>query len=139
MRCAKRKRGIFRNNGTNAYTIGRDGEERAAAYMCAQGYEILKRNYRIRGGEIDLVARRGNEIVFVEVKARSSVRYGFPEESVTPAKARFIARAIREFVRKHHIPETFYLRFDVIAIEGAASDGAPSLHHIKNVELPTRV
>lgn len=106
--------------------------------MRDNGYTLLKRNYRIRGGEIDIVARKGDEIVFIEVKARSGVRYGYPEESVTPAKARVIARAIREFVRKNRISDSLYLRFDIIAVEGGVNGGASSLHHIQNVELPTR-
>ncbi|MEK7122970.1 MAG: YraN family protein [Patescibacteria group bacterium] len=120
----------------SAHTIGKQGEDIAASYLERRGYTIIGRNYRIRGGEIDLVARKGDEIVFVEVKARSSARYGYPEESVTSQKTRFIARAIASFMRKHRIPDSFYLRFDVIAIDGSVHEGAQSIHHIQNVELP---
>ena len=67
-------------------TIGNYGEELACQYLKKQGYKILERNYRIRGGEVDIVARDQDYLVFVEVKARYFHEYGLPSESITPWK-----------------------------------------------------
>ena len=68
--------------------FGQAGEDRAAAWYRAHGYEVLARNWRCREGELDLVVRRGRTLVFVEVKARRTDRFGIPAEAVTPTKQR---------------------------------------------------
>ncbi len=66
--------------------LGAAGEDFAAAHLAQQGYQILARNIRCAGVELDIVARRGRTLVFVEVKTRRGREFGTPEEAVTPAK-----------------------------------------------------
>ena len=88
---------------------------------------IVERNFRTRGGEIDIVARKGDVLVFVEVRSREVLDFGTPEESVTPAKRRRIVGAARRYLSK--VPPSSWreARFDVIAIEG--SDPGAVLRH----------
>jgi putative endonuclease len=66
--------------------LGRHGEACAAAFLAAAGYRVLERNWRCRQGEIDIIVERDGEVVFVEVKTRSSLAFGHPLEAITPAK-----------------------------------------------------
>jgi putative endonuclease len=100
---------------TPAQVAGSDGEERAAAYLAAKGLAIVSRNYRTRQGEIDLVAREGEVLVFVEVRRRAGRGFGGALESVTPHKQRRIQAAAQMFLRQFRRPPR--CRFDVIAIE----------------------
>lgn len=68
--------------------LGASGEDQAAAWYLAQGYEVVARNWRCREGEIDLICTRGRTLVFCEVKTRSSAAFGHPAEAVTPTKQR---------------------------------------------------
>lgn len=68
--------------------LGGSGEDLAAAWYTRRGYEVVARNWRCREGEIDLVVHRAGVLVFCEVKARTSTRFGLPAEAVTPAKQR---------------------------------------------------
>lgn len=70
----------------NKLAVGDLGEQAAADYLQQAGYEILERKYRLKLGEIDIIAKINNTFIFVEVKARSSTRYGFPAEAVTYRK-----------------------------------------------------
>lgn len=101
---------------------GRAAEARAAAFLRALGYQILERNYRWRGGEIDLIARDGDCLVFVEVKARGSERFGLPEEHVTPEKRKKLVRTAQRYLLEH--PTDLAVRFDVVAL----SRGRARLH-----------
>ena len=94
--------------------LGAAGEERAAAWYEARGYAILHRNWRCRDGELDLVARRGRELVFVEVKARRTDRFGTPAEAVTPHKQRRLRRLAGCYVEATGARGA--LRFDVVSI-----------------------
>lgn len=96
--------------------LGRRGEERALQWLKSQGYRIVARNWRWRGGEIDLIAREGDCLVFIEVKTRSDEGFGLPEEALTPAKRERLIRAARHYIATHR-PE-LDLRFDVVTIEG---------------------
>jgi putative endonuclease len=83
---------------------------------------IMERNFRTRGGEIDIVARKGDVLVFVEVRSREVPGFGTPEESVNPAKRRRIVLAARRYLSK--VPSSSWreARFDVIAVEGSGDD-----------------
>jgi len=94
---------------------GTEGENLAAQFLEEKGYSILERNYRFDRGEIDLVARDGQELVFVEVKARHSQEYGAPEESVTPAKEAQLKKVAEGYLYEHNI-ENQSCRFDVVTI-----------------------
>lgn len=106
---------------------GDAAEERACRHLERSGLTIVERNFRTRGGEIDIVARKGDVLVFVEVRSRGESDFGTPEESVTPAKRRRIVAAARRYLSK--VPPTSWrgARFDVIAIEG--SGDAAALRH----------
>jgi putative endonuclease len=95
--------------------LGADGEAQAAAWYEANGYEVVCRNWRCREGELDLVVRRGRELVFVEVKTRTTDRFGIPAEAVTPIKqARLRGLAARYLADTG--ARSSRLRFDVVAI-----------------------
>jgi len=106
----------------NTVTEGRDGETRAAEFLRTQGFQILEQNYRWRGGEIDLIARDGDCLVFVEVKSRRSHQFGTPEDSITDAKQTQIIRTARHYLTRH--PTNLDVRFDVVAL----SQGEARLH-----------
>lgn len=116
--------------------IGRNGEDVAEEYLRKHGYTIVERNFRVRGGEIDIIAKRRDELIFFEVKTRKTSVYGYPEQSVSVKKAFFVARAIREFVRRHRVSSAQYIRFDIIAIERDTGVSGWRMHHIENVEIP---
>lgn len=91
-------------------------EERACEYLKEKGLEILERNFRIRQGEIDIVARDKGTLVFVEVKYRKSSLAGLPEEAVTYKKQRQISRVALFYFSFHKLPLSTPCRFDVVAI-----------------------
>ena len=107
---------------------GDAAEERACRHLDRSGFTIVERNYRTMGGEIDIVARRGDVIIFVEVRSREVPGFGTPEESVTPAKRRRIVAAARRYLS--NVPPASWreARFDVIAIEGSG-ETAPLRHY----------
>ncbi|RSK49447.1 YraN family protein [Hymenobacter rigui] len=98
-----------------AHELGHAGEDAALRYLLANGYELVHRNYRHRRAEVDLVVRRGQELlVLVEVKARSSARYGYPEEFVTERKRQLLRLAAEQL--QEELQWTGDIRFDVIAL-----------------------
>lgn len=92
-------------------------EQKAADYLAKSGYRILEMNYRCRIGEIDIVARDGEYVVFCEVKYRSGSRSGNPLEAVDLRKQRVIFRCGEFYLTEHHLMDV-PCRFDVIGIEG---------------------
>ncbi|MHB1172193.1 MAG: YraN family protein [Lacisediminihabitans sp.] len=111
--------------------LGERGEALAASFLVQAGYEIVERNWRCAQGEIDLVARDGDETVFVEVKTRSSVAYGHPLEAITVqklARLRRLAAAWCEAQPGSHNR----IRIDAIAIV-APSVGPPQVEHLRRV------
>lgn len=109
---------------------GADAEERALRHLLAQGHRVLARNYRVKGGELDLVTRDGDTVVFTEVKHRSRPTHGDPLESVTPRKVARLRRAAQLYLLREFGTEELPCRFDVIAISGSAAAGA--LCHVQN-------
>ncbi len=95
--------------------MGLDGEEIACRYLLGKKYEIVARRFKMLRGEIDIVARDGETLVFVEVKARADESHGRPEEAVTPGKQRQIRRIAQGYLVAHPSPGVG-CRFDVIAI-----------------------
>ncbi len=113
-------------------SVGRLGEEVATAFLTARGYRLLERNFRCKGGEVDIIARdpADSSLVFVEVKARRGLSYGVPQLAVTPFKQRQISKAALTWLSKKRLHDT-NARFDVIAIlldEG----GHHKVEHIQN-------
>jgi putative endonuclease len=95
--------------------LGAEGERAAKAFLRAKGYRILRENYRTPLGEIDLIAREGEVVVFVEVKARTSATFGPPQSSVTLAKQRQIVKTAGLFLEQEGLGEVA-CRFDVVAV-----------------------
>ncbi|MCF8246917.1 MAG: YraN family protein [Saprospiraceae bacterium] len=93
---------------------GKLGEEIAVAHLRQQGFEILETNWRYRRCEVDIIAKEGNLMVFVEVKTRSYDYFGRPEEFVSPAQERRLAQAAAAFMEK--TGHEWAIRFDVIAV-----------------------
>jgi len=95
-------------------------EAHARCYLEAQGLTLLERNYRCRGGEIDLVMRDGDCVVFVEVRLRRSSRYGSGAESVDRRKPQKLIHAARHYLQAHHAGDR-PARFDVVALSGCGA------------------
>lgn len=104
----------MRQDGRRA--TGRLGEETARAYLLREGYQILEANYRSRHGELDLVARDGDVLVFVEVRTRRGAAYGTPEESVDLRKRRKLTELAEAYLQT--LPEPVpTCRIDVVVVE----------------------
>ena len=102
-------------------------EDMAAAYLGSHGISIISRNFRSRYGEIDIVARQGKDLIFVEVKYRSGSGAGNPLESITPHKVKQIRNAALSYMRfMNYNPETMNIRFDCIGILGT------EVNHVEN-------
>jgi len=108
--------------------LGDRGEHAAAQFLRRKGLRVITRGYRTRHGEIDLIAREGEILVFVEVKSR---RRGVPAEAVTPEKQRRITLAALHFLRKHQLLD-IRSRFDIVAIVWPDKRGRPQIEHIPN-------
>ena len=108
------------------------GEEVAAHFLIARGFRILGRNFRCKGGEVDIIARDPGDksLVFIEVKTRRGLSYGVPQLAVTPFKQRQISKAALTWLSKNQLHDT-NARFDVIAIL-LHTDGRHAIDHIKN-------
>lgn len=101
----------------NQRKLGSDKEAVAAAYLKEKGYCIVEKNYRVRQGEIDLVAKDRDTLVFVEVKYRKNPASGFAAEAVGMAKQRKISRVSLSYLSEHGISPDAAIRYDVIAID----------------------
>ena len=110
--------------------LGDRGERLAAEHLERAGWLILHRNFRVGRKEIDLVARRGEVVAFVEVKTRSGLGYGHPLEAITWRKRREIHQVASAWIARHGHPGELY-RFDAIAVRLAAG-GAPVLEHVED-------
>lgn len=107
-------------------TLGKQGEDLAEAYIRKRGYRILERNFRTPVGEIDLIARDGEQIVFIEVKARMNDGFGKPFEAVTPKKQERIRKAALLYLKRMKTEAP--ARFDVISI--VIRDGKPDVEYL---------
>lgn len=111
--------------------IGKYGEDVVIPYLKKNQYQILVRNFRCKQGEIDVIAKEKEELVFIEVKARSSSLYGNPIDGVNRKKQKCLYRSAQYFLYKYHL-EKEAVRFDVIGIYIKNQDY--KMNHIKNVE-----
>jgi putative endonuclease len=96
--------------------LGDRGEHLAESYLVDHGYEPVARNYSCAAGEVDLVCRAGDVLVFVEVKTRRGIAFGIPEEAVTPAKIAHIAAAAQHYLAEHEL-DSLPWRIDVVAVQ----------------------
>jgi putative endonuclease len=98
--------------------VGQAGEDRAAAWYAAAGYEVVARNWRCRDGELDLVAIKGRTYVFCEVKTRRNDAFGVPASAVTATKQARIRRLAARWLAEEAPSRARLLRFDVVGILG---------------------
>lgn len=98
----------------NHNDIGKNGENLAATYLESKGYTIVCKNWRHSYYEIDIIARKGKKLHFIEVKTRSSLLYGHPEESVTKKKFRFLKNAADEYLYLN--PGHRWIQYDILSI-----------------------
>ncbi len=117
------------HNAQKNRSTGREGEQLAAEYLAHQGLKIIMRNYRYDRGEIDLVCADGNELVFVEVKTRSSDVFGNPEESVTESKQEQLRKLAEGYCQEFHLDDTIY-RFDIVTVR--KKEGTRIVEHLKD-------
>jgi len=111
--------------------LGRRGEDLAHRYLRRQKYVIVARNYRPSSGapgEIDVIARSGKKLIFIEVKTRANDDVSFPERAVDGEKQRYVIRTARDYAR-HAGVDWEYVRFDIIAITGVRR---PEIRHMKD-------
>jgi putative endonuclease len=113
------------------HTLGHIGEEIAADFLEKKGYSILARNYRTPYGEIDLIAKQGDAIVFTEVKTRASNSLGPPEISITRRKLEHMRNAAEAYIQEstEHFGDW---RIDVISVQMQANAAAPLIIHFEN-------
>ncbi|MGE3513142.1 MAG: YraN family protein [Vicinamibacterales bacterium] len=109
--------------------FGEIGEDLAVRELERHGYAVLARRYRRRGGEIDIVARDGATVVFVEVKARDGCAFGEAAEAVTPLKRRRLVATARDFLMRHRLHDR-PCRFDVVAV--SLDDEEPRIELFRN-------
>lgn len=115
--------------GKQSKELGRKGEQAAIRFLVRHGYDIIARNWECAAGEADIIARDGDAVVFVEVKTRSSVEKGLPEEAVTAAKRKRYEKIAGYFLRDY--PEVDVpVRFDVVSILVMHESKAFVRHHI---------
>ncbi len=113
--------------------IGQMGEEKACRYLKRRRFEILERNYRAKSGEIDIIARDGDELVFVEVKTRSGQQFGLPSDAVNYKKQRHMIDTAQYYIHQKRLYD-LPARFDVIEIMVTQNGifSSAKVNHIKN-------
>lgn len=115
---------------------GKRGEDAAVVYLKQQGFQILDRNFRIRGGEIDIIAIDPTEgeavLAFIEVKTRSSSEFGTPLEAITPWKLRALIKTAQFYKLKHpKLPEL--MRIDAVSVSFDRNTGTSTILLVKNL------
>ncbi len=116
--------------GKESYELGKKGEDTAERYLIQQGYKIIERNYHSQQGEVDIIARDGQFLVFVEVKSYSFRSYGSPVGAVRKNKKQSIIHAAETYLYRNKIRDT-YCRFDVLTIYRRI-DGSRAIELYKN-------
>jgi len=115
----------------NRKETGARGEKLAVEYLTRKGYQIIETNFRCREGEVDIIARKDDYLVFVEVRTRRSRVYGTPEESITEIKKAHLRAVASRYYESHPgLPENF--RIDVLAIELDNHENVRRIGHIEN-------
>jgi len=112
-------------------SVGKRGEDAAAGFLVKRGWSIVERNVRSRLGEIDLVARDRDTLVFVEVKCRREAPGDPPETAVTPEKQRRLGRLATGYLKRHGLRE-IACRFDVVAVTLDARDRVKEIRHLEH-------
>ena len=111
---------------------GKYGEDLAAEYLKKQGFKIIDRNFRIRGGEIDIVALEQDVLVFIEVKTRSSAAFGSPLEAITPWKLRALVKTAQFYKVKHrNLPDA--MRIDAVSVKINYNTGITEMELVRDI------
>lgn len=113
-------------------TLGKKGEELAVEFLKKLGYTIAETNWHEKKFEIDIIAQDNNELVFVEVKTRSTNYFGKPEEAVTPSKQKHLIEGANYYIEKNEID--LECRFDVVAV--VINKTEETINHIKDAFYP---
>lgn len=111
---------------------GQQGELLAADLLLRLGYTVVERNWRCASGEADLVMKDGDELVFVEVKLRTSQNFGTPEEAVTTRKQARLLQIGLSYLDSHNLTDDVSWRIDVVAIELLPNGGVSRINHYKD-------
>lgn len=119
-------------DSTSTRSVGNKAEELACKYLQKSGYKIITRNYQIRGGEVDIIARDGEFLVFIEVKARYNHNFGLPEESISFWKIKALQKTAQVYINFIKWGEKPY-RFDFLGIDYTDSFNSPKINLIKNI------
>jgi len=119
---------------TQKRIIGNRGEDEAVRYLISKGYKIIKRNYSCKFGEIDIIARQKNTLIFVEVKTRKNNYFGEPQEFVDYRKLERINMAMDFFINNYKIGDNYNLRIDVIEIIFNEANGRFEINHIEDFD-----
>lgn len=118
-------------------SLGASGEEIASCFLKENGYKILKKNYKTKFGEIDIIAKDEDTFAFIEVKTRYSDRFGSPVEALSKSKQRHISKVALWFLKENNLWDR-KARFDVVSVVYSSKDN-PKLELIKNAfELEER-
>jgi putative endonuclease len=112
---------------------GKKGEQYAAHYLISKGYKIITTNYKVLGGEIDIIARYNLQLIFIEVKTRRGKNFGLPEDALGYHKLRKIKYTMFKYMHDNYYRGPF--RIDLIAIELGSIDELKHLRHYKDVQL----
>ena len=108
---------------------GQNGEEKAAQYLIEKGYEIIERNYKTKSGEIDIIAKKAETIVFLEVKTLPQATPDMLSSVLNQQKLQRILKTSKRFLLNHRQYSNSYIRFDVIVLD---MQGLPEVYHIEN-------
>ena len=108
--------------------LGKHGEELAVEFLQQNGYEIIETNWTFQKAEIDIIAQKDNIIAIVEVKTRSSIEFGLPQDFVKPKKIQLLVKAVNEYVISNNLDVE--IRFDIIAISMEGKEY--NMEHIEN-------
>ena len=111
--------------------MGQWGEGHARRYLEGKGYTVEATNYRSRWGEVDIVARHGEELVFIEVRTRRGAAFGTPEESVTAAKSRRLIATAQDYLQTHGLEQSQW-RVDLVSIRLDVAGKLLGVNHLEN-------
>jgi putative endonuclease len=108
--------------------LGKKGEQLAVDFLLKNNYDILERNYRFDKAEVDIIAQKGNVLAIVEVKTRSSLDFGNPQDFVKPKQIKNLVKAVDEYVTENDLD--LEVRFDIIAI--VKENKTYNIEHLEN-------
>lgn len=121
------------HNVSEHFQLGVWGEDLAAVYLREKGYVIIDRDWHSGHRDIDIVARKNDVYVFVEVKTRRNDDFGSPEQAIDREKQKNLCRAINHYIKYHHLENP--IRFDIITIIGMIGSQNPVITHYENINI----